>query len=133
MVHDYARQRGIQAALGECIGELKRLTPVERGYALIGAGRRGEGENERKKNIAAYCDHGPKLSVIAGLDPAIHHLRMKMDARVKPGHDNSTSALVFIAIIHEDGDEDHEIQNDDTCYRRRIGRDFIRAACAGAR
>src|SRR6185312_9470371 len=27
------------------------------------------------------------LLVIAGLDPAIHHLRKKMDARVKPGHD----------------------------------------------
>jgi hypothetical protein len=26
--------------------------------------------------------------VIAGLDPAIHPLREKMDARVKPGHDN---------------------------------------------
>jgi hypothetical protein len=25
--------------------------------------------------------------VIAGLDPAIHLLRDKMDARVKPGHD----------------------------------------------
>ena len=25
--------------------------------------------------------------VIAGLDPAIHHLRKKMDARVKPAHD----------------------------------------------
>jgi hypothetical protein len=27
------------------------------------------------------------LFVIAGLDPAIHPLRKKMDARVKPGHD----------------------------------------------
>ena len=26
-------------------------------------------------------------SVIAGLDPAIHPFRKKMDARVKPGHD----------------------------------------------
>ena len=25
--------------------------------------------------------------VIAGLDPAIHPFRKKMDARVKPGHD----------------------------------------------
>jgi hypothetical protein len=33
------------------------------------------------------------LSVIAGLDPAIHHLRKilprKMDARIKSGHDDS--------------------------------------------
>jgi hypothetical protein len=28
-------------------------------------------------------------NVIAGLDPAIHHLRKKMYARVKPGHDNN--------------------------------------------
>jgi len=27
--------------------------------------------------------------VIAGLDPAIHHLRKKMDARVKPAHDGA--------------------------------------------
>jgi hypothetical protein len=27
------------------------------------------------------------MLVIAGLDPAIHHLRKKMDARVKPAHD----------------------------------------------
>jgi hypothetical protein len=27
------------------------------------------------------------LLVIAGLDPAIHPLRKKMDARVKPAHD----------------------------------------------
>jgi hypothetical protein len=26
--------------------------------------------------------------VIAGLDPAIHPFRKKMDARVKPGHDD---------------------------------------------
>jgi hypothetical protein len=26
--------------------------------------------------------------VIAGLDPAIHPIRKKMDARVKPAHDN---------------------------------------------
>jgi hypothetical protein len=29
--------------------------------------------------------------VIAGLDPAIHPLREKMDARVKPGHDERNS------------------------------------------
>jgi hypothetical protein len=28
------------------------------------------------------------LFVIAGLDPAIHRLRKKLDARVKPGHDD---------------------------------------------
>jgi hypothetical protein len=27
------------------------------------------------------------LNVIAGLDPAIHHLRKKMDARIEPAHD----------------------------------------------
>ena len=29
------------------------------------------------------------LFVIAGLDPAIHRLAKKLDARVKPGHDES--------------------------------------------
>jgi hypothetical protein len=29
------------------------------------------------------------LCVIAGLDPAIHPFRKKMDARVKPAHDGS--------------------------------------------
>ncbi|WP_346296729.1 hypothetical protein LRC39_06660 [Rhodopseudomonas sp. P1] len=29
----------------------------------------------------------PALGVIAGLDPAIHLLRGKMDARVEPAHD----------------------------------------------
>jgi hypothetical protein len=33
------------------------------------------------------------LFVIAGLDPAIHLLRKKMDARVKPGHDVETYVL----------------------------------------
>jgi hypothetical protein len=33
-----------------------------------------------------YCLYGFS-SVIAGLDPAIHLLRRKMDARVKPAHD----------------------------------------------
>jgi hypothetical protein len=28
---------------------------------------------------------------MAGLDPAIHHLRKKMDARVKPAHDGRDS------------------------------------------
>jgi hypothetical protein len=28
--------------------------------------------------------------VIAGLDPAIHHFRKKMDARVKPAHDEES-------------------------------------------
>jgi hypothetical protein len=27
------------------------------------------------------------IVVIAGLDPAIHHFRKKMDTRVKPAHD----------------------------------------------
>jgi hypothetical protein len=27
------------------------------------------------------------MTVIAGLDPAIHHFRNEMDARVKPAHD----------------------------------------------
>jgi hypothetical protein len=31
------------------------------------------------------------MRVIAGLDPAIHPLRKKMDARVKPGHDGGES------------------------------------------
>jgi hypothetical protein len=30
--------------------------------------------------------------VIAGLDPAIHHLRLRMDARVKPAHDDRCGA-----------------------------------------
>jgi hypothetical protein len=30
--------------------------------------------------------------VIAGLDPAIHPFRKKMDARVKPGHDGRKGA-----------------------------------------
>jgi hypothetical protein len=37
--------------------------------------------------------------VIAGLDPAIHHLRKtlakRMDARVKPAHDANRSALLW--------------------------------------
>jgi hypothetical protein len=28
---------------------------------------------------------------MAGFDPAIHHLRKKMDARVKPAHDGRES------------------------------------------
>jgi hypothetical protein len=30
------------------------------------------------------CRRRPSTSVIAGLDPAIHHLAKKMDPRVKP-------------------------------------------------
>jgi hypothetical protein len=30
--------------------------------------------------------------VIAGLDPAIHHLRKKMDARIKSGHDGQENS-----------------------------------------
>jgi hypothetical protein len=34
-------------------------------------------------------DRPISLIVIAGLDPAIHHLKdRRMDARVKPAHDN---------------------------------------------
>jgi hypothetical protein len=32
---------------------------------------------------------------MAGLDPAIHHLRKKMDARVKPAHDGRESSATF--------------------------------------
>jgi hypothetical protein len=32
-------------------------------------------------------------SVNGGLDPAIHHLREKMDARVKPAHDVERGAI----------------------------------------
>jgi hypothetical protein len=32
------------------------------------------------------------MLVIAGLDPAIHHFAKKMDARVKPGHDDAAEA-----------------------------------------
>jgi hypothetical protein len=41
-------------------------------------------------NVACQQQALPELStnaVIAGLDPAIHHL-LKMDARVKPAHDS---------------------------------------------
>jgi hypothetical protein len=33
--------------------------------------------------------------VIAGLDPAIHLLRKRMDARVKPAHDERREAWLF--------------------------------------
>jgi hypothetical protein len=35
------------------------------------------------------------LFVIAGLDPAIHRLRKRMDARVKPAHDERRDAWLF--------------------------------------
>jgi hypothetical protein len=33
------------------------------------------------------------FTVIAGLDPAIHHFRKKMDARVKPARDVERAGL----------------------------------------
>jgi hypothetical protein len=33
---------------------------------------------------------------MAGLDPAIHPFRKKMDARVKPAHDASRAQCLFI-------------------------------------
>jgi hypothetical protein len=32
-------------------------------------------------------EHQYLLGVIAGLDPAIHHLAKRMDARIEPAHD----------------------------------------------
>jgi hypothetical protein len=47
-----------------------------------------------RREICVGSDQFVPSAVIAGLDPAIHHLRedflaKKMDARVKPAHDQS--------------------------------------------
>src|SRR5712691_3912983 len=60
--------------------------------------------NTRRSDDGGRAAHtngaGAPPLVIAGLDPAIHHLSQKalflMDARVKPGHDGSRGSAVGI-------------------------------------
>jgi hypothetical protein len=41
------------------------------------------------------------MLVVAGLDPAIHHLRKTMDARVKPAHDVERARKKLKEGVHE--------------------------------
>jgi hypothetical protein len=56
-------------------------------------GRRAQARRYRSagKDVRAFSDYVDYSVVMAGLDPAIHHLRKKMDARVKPVHDGRES------------------------------------------
>ncbi len=47
-----------------------------------------DGRSHRFEAEAAAAARTKHTAVIAGLDPAIHPLRAKMDARVKPAHDS---------------------------------------------
>jgi hypothetical protein len=55
--------------------------------------------------------------VMAGLDPAIHHLRKRMDARVKPAHDDVVyfpalfgSATIMSSSMRAPGDDNWLMQ-----------------------
>jgi hypothetical protein len=82
---------GVVKVWWECRQEVERETYLDQpddAFALIVAQPGVEVVEHTEREIATPAG---SESVMAGLDPAIHHLAKKMDPRVKPAGDNSVS------------------------------------------